>query len=614
MRPTRAVHFQEYWVRLHAAAGRARRRAVGVEDAKPGPGVLEAIATADVVLLPPSNPVVSIGTILAVPGIEARCARRPRRSSACRRSSAAHRCAAWPTRCSPRSASRRPRRRWPCTTAPDAARRLAGRRARRRLRCRRRGRRHRLPRRPAADVRPAGDRSDGARRRSTLAADRVGAVTRARTDCGLAVDGIPEVVRRRRPGRAHRCVTATVRQVARRTATSWSSPRRWSQGRGPGRCAMDREDAIAAETVPGGREPRRTADRRRPGTGFVLASAGVDASNTAARHRPAAAAWTRTRPPARCGPGCSSALGVDVRGGGHRHLRAAVARRAWSTWRSASAGLAPLDDLRGRVDPHGNASDMTVTAVADEIASAAELVKGKLGRSPVAVVRGLAHLVTGERRTRARPCSSGRPRRTCSGWGRTTSVPARRTVRAFTDEAGRPRRRSTCRGRRARRHPPRTTRRRGGSCSSSRPTARGAAGRDARGLGRGPARGRFHRRAGGEADCVAATCCARAPYLVVPCLVADGAHDYPDARRSRGGAGDVPRRDGRRRREPAGRAGRRGAGLGVGRQHDVLPRRRAARARPAGRLGADGRGRGGASGGRPAVRPPRDIDDFTVVL
>ena len=67
----RAVHFQEYWVRLRAQPVAHSVVAVGVEDAKPGPGVLEAIAAADVVLLSPSNPVVSIGTILAVPGIHA---------------------------------------------------------------------------------------------------------------------------------------------------------------------------------------------------------------------------------------------------------------------------------------------------------------------------------------------------------------------------------------------------------------------------------------------------------------------------------------------------------------------------------------------------------------
>ncbi|HEU4676471.1 MAG TPA: 2-phospho-L-lactate transferase [Motilibacteraceae bacterium] len=65
----RAVHFQEYWVRLHAAPDALSIAAVGAEEATPAPGVLEAIAAADVVLLPPSNPVVSIGTVLAVPGI-----------------------------------------------------------------------------------------------------------------------------------------------------------------------------------------------------------------------------------------------------------------------------------------------------------------------------------------------------------------------------------------------------------------------------------------------------------------------------------------------------------------------------------------------------------------
>ncbi|MFC9331512.1 2-phospho-L-lactate transferase [Kitasatospora sp. NPDC057015] len=65
----RVVHFQEYWVRLHAAVAAEAIVPVGVDTAKPAPGVLEALAAADVILLPPSNPVVSIGTILAVPGI-----------------------------------------------------------------------------------------------------------------------------------------------------------------------------------------------------------------------------------------------------------------------------------------------------------------------------------------------------------------------------------------------------------------------------------------------------------------------------------------------------------------------------------------------------------------
>ncbi|MFF5938936.1 2-phospho-L-lactate transferase [Streptomyces sp. NPDC012508] len=66
---SRAVHFQEYWVKLRASVDARAVVAVGAEASKPAPGVLEAIAEADVILFPPSNPVVSVGTILAVPGI-----------------------------------------------------------------------------------------------------------------------------------------------------------------------------------------------------------------------------------------------------------------------------------------------------------------------------------------------------------------------------------------------------------------------------------------------------------------------------------------------------------------------------------------------------------------
>ncbi|MEU1868246.1 2-phospho-L-lactate transferase [Streptomyces gardneri] len=65
----KAVHFQEYWVKLRASVDAKAVVPVGAEAAKPAPGVLDAIAEADVVLFPPSNPVVSVGTILAVPGI-----------------------------------------------------------------------------------------------------------------------------------------------------------------------------------------------------------------------------------------------------------------------------------------------------------------------------------------------------------------------------------------------------------------------------------------------------------------------------------------------------------------------------------------------------------------
>ncbi|GAA3807948.1 2-phospho-L-lactate transferase [Nocardioides panacisoli] len=65
----RVVHFQEYWVRLRAEVPAEAVVFVGLDDAKPGPGVVEAITGADLVVLPPSNPVVSVGTILGVPGL-----------------------------------------------------------------------------------------------------------------------------------------------------------------------------------------------------------------------------------------------------------------------------------------------------------------------------------------------------------------------------------------------------------------------------------------------------------------------------------------------------------------------------------------------------------------
>jgi len=71
----RAIHFQEYWVKLHATVDAKAIIPVGAETAKPAPGVLEAIAEADVIVFPPSNPVVSVGTILSVPGIRAAVAK-----------------------------------------------------------------------------------------------------------------------------------------------------------------------------------------------------------------------------------------------------------------------------------------------------------------------------------------------------------------------------------------------------------------------------------------------------------------------------------------------------------------------------------------------------------
>jgi len=73
----RAVHFQEYWVRLRAEVPARDIVVVGLDEAAAAPGVLDAIDRADVVLLPPSNPVVSIGTVLGVKGVRDALRRTP---------------------------------------------------------------------------------------------------------------------------------------------------------------------------------------------------------------------------------------------------------------------------------------------------------------------------------------------------------------------------------------------------------------------------------------------------------------------------------------------------------------------------------------------------------
>ena len=63
------IHFQEWWVKHRASLPATGFEVVGVDSAQPAPGVLEAIAAADLIVLPPSNPIVSIGMILRIPGI-----------------------------------------------------------------------------------------------------------------------------------------------------------------------------------------------------------------------------------------------------------------------------------------------------------------------------------------------------------------------------------------------------------------------------------------------------------------------------------------------------------------------------------------------------------------
>jgi coenzyme F420-0:L-glutamate ligase / coenzyme F420-1:gamma-L-glutamate ligase len=193
---------------------------------------------------------------------------------------------------------------------------------------------------------------------------------------------------------------------------------------------MSREDAIAAETV-------RVVARRGPTTiaqtrhGFVMAAAGVDESNTA--------------------PGTVVLLPEDPDESARRLRKALRARAGVSVgvvvtdtfgrpWRAGqtdtaigAAGVLPARDHRGEADAWGNILDVTVAAVADEIAAAGDLVKSKALQIPVAVVRGLSALVTDTdgpgARVLVRPSSEDMFR-----LGAADVLPARRTVRAFTGQ------------------------------------------------------------------------------------------------------------------------------------------------------------------------------------
>lgn len=159
--------------------------------------------------------------------------------------------------------------------------------------------------------------------------------------------------------------------------------------------ADDREDAITAETVrivasrptPNGGVTRIVQNR----LGMVSAAAGVDASNTpdgtilllpedpdaSAR---AIAAALRERLGVKVGVLVSDTLGRAWREGQTDHAIGA-------------AGVRVFEDLRGGTDAEGRPLVVTMPCVADELAAAADLVKGKASRRPVAVVRGRADLV-----------------------------------------------------------------------------------------------------------------------------------------------------------------------------------------------------------------------------
>ena len=159
--------------------------------------------------------------------------------------------------------------------------------------------------------------------------------------------------------------------------------------------ADDREDAITAETVrivasrtsPTGHTTRIVENK----LGIVSAAAGVDASNTP--HGTVLLLPVDPDASARgLAAGLRIVLGVEV-----GVIVSDTLGRAWREGQTDSAigaaGVRVFEDLRGGTDAEGRPLIVTMPCVADEIAAAADLVKGKASRRPVAVVRGRADLV-----------------------------------------------------------------------------------------------------------------------------------------------------------------------------------------------------------------------------
>ncbi|MFF9559546.1 coenzyme F420-0:L-glutamate ligase [Streptomyces albus] len=303
--------------------------------------------------------------------------------------------------------------------------------------------------------------------------------------------------------------------------------------------ADDREAAIDAETVRvvARRGAARIVESRH---GFVMAAAGVDASNTPKGtvlllpEDPDAAARTIR-------DGVREALGVTV--------GVVVTDTFGRPWREGqtdvaigAAGVRVLDDLRGSVDMYGNPLGVTVTAVGDELAAAGELVKGKASGLPVAVVRGLSRHVLpapGEGQD-AVPESTARALvrdaandmfRLGTSEAVREAVTLRRTVREFTDDPvdGEAVRRAVAAAVTAP-APHHTTPWRFVLLESEESRLRlldamrdawiadlRADGKSEQSIAKRVKRGDVLR---------------NAPCLAVPCLVMDGSHTYPDARRN----------------------------------------------------------------------------------
>jgi len=289
----------------------------------------------------------------------------------------------------------------------------------------------------------------------------------------------------------------------------------------------DRESAIRAETV-------RVVARRGPTTisqtrhGLVLAAAGVDESNT----EPGTLVLLPVDPDA-----SAEALRKSITERAGVRLGVIITDTMGRPWRAGqtdtaigAAGIVPVRDHRGLADTFGNLLEVTIAAVADEIAAAADLVKQKTTGVPVAIVRGLADLVTDAAGPGAaaliRPAEDDMFR-----LGAADVLTARRTVREFTAapvSAAAVRRAIAAAitapaphhsepWRFAVLESPDSRTRLLDAMLAAWKADLAADGFTAEQIARRVRRGEPLR---------------RAPLIIVPCLVADAAHTYPDARRN----------------------------------------------------------------------------------